>query len=298
MIPLQTRLNQFFKHRTELERILFEKVRRTLSWLTIVRRRAAARAIAGEAPFTIDAYRGFMVLPPHALPEAREVVALTGDLSHGVDLGRSDLSKKARTGLMAPLIDSATLTLQSPFLRLALRRDVIATVSAYLGIMPVIAHLNVYYSAAGSGDARLSQLFHCDADGTSQIKIFVLCSDVTPSDGPLTLVDARTSGRVRRRLGYRYGAKLNDARLAGMIQLSDHHPVLGPAGTVCVVDTTRCFHFGSRVEPGADPRIVVMIQYLVPASFMLPRDHRVGSPFRHLATPAMSNPERLVLGAA
>jgi hypothetical protein len=30
---------------------------------------------------------------------------------------------------------------------------------------------------------------------------------------------------------------------------------------------------------------------------MLPRDHRQGSPFRHLATPNMSRAQRLVLGA-
>ena len=55
-------------------------------------------------------------------------------------------------------------------------------------------------------------------------------------------------------------------------------------GTVCFVDTTQCFHFGSRVESGTAPRLVTMIQYLTPSSFMLPRDHRHGSPFRHLAT--------------
>jgi hypothetical protein len=31
---------------------------------------------------------------------------------------------------------------------------------------------------------------------------------------------------------------------------------------------------------------------------MLPRDHRRGSPFRHLATREMSRVQRLVLGAA
>ncbi|HEY5616822.1 MAG TPA: hypothetical protein VIK60_02700 [Vicinamibacterales bacterium] len=67
-------------------------------------------------------------------------------------------------------------------------------------------------------------------------------------------------------------------------------------GTVCFVDTTQCFHFGSRVKHGVAPRLVTMIQYLTPSSFMLPRDHRAGSPYRHLATPDRSRSQRLVLG--
>jgi hypothetical protein len=130
------------------------------------------------------------------------------------------------------------------------------------------------------------------------MKIFVLCSAVTPAQGPLTLLDAHTSRTVRRRLDYHFGGKLKDKRLAGMIGPADYHPIVGAPGTVCLVDTTQCFHFGSRVEKGANPRLVAMIQYLMPASFMLPRDHRQGSPFRHLATPEMSQVQRLILGAS
>jgi hypothetical protein len=33
-------------------------------------------------------------------------------------------------------------------------------------MVPVIAYLNVFYSASGAEEARSSQLFHCDADAT------------------------------------------------------------------------------------------------------------------------------------
>jgi hypothetical protein len=294
--PLATRINHFFQHRTERERIVFEKVRQTLSLPTILRRRAAARELSVALPFAIDRERGFNVFPPGAFPEAQEIVAETQTLGRDVDLTRPGLSKKARSGFMVPLLDLSTIGLRSPFLRLALRPDVIAAVSSYLGSVPVIAHLQVYYSAAGSDEARSSQLFHCDADATAQVKIFVLCSEVTASNGPLTLLDARTSRIIRQRLGYHFGGKIKDKRLASLITPADHHPILGLPGTVCFVDTTQCFHFGSRVEYGVAPRLVTMIQYLTPSSFMLPRDHRAGSPFRHLATAGMPRTQRLVLG--
>ena len=294
-MPLATRLNHFFQHRTERERIVFEKVRQTLSLPTMLRRRAAARRLPPPSSFAIDRERGFKVFPPGAFREADEIVGLTHDMGRNVDLDRPGLSKKARSGFMVPLLDPSTLDLRSPFLRLALRPDVIAAVSAYLGSVPVIAHLQVYYSAA-TAEARSSQLFHCDADATAQVKIFVLCSDVTTSNGPLTLLDARTSRTVRQRLGYHFGGKIKDKRLSELVTQADHHPIVGPPGTVCFVDTTQCFHFGSRVEQGVEPRLVTMIQYLRPSSFMLPRDHRAGSPFRHLATREMPRTQRLVLG--
>jgi hypothetical protein len=290
-------INHFFQHRSQSERIAFERVRRALSFPTVVARRAAAREIADDASFTIDRDRGFAVFPPDRFPEAREIVAATADLGRHVDLTRPGLGKKARSGFMVPMIDSASLTLDSPMLRLALRPDVVAAVSSYLGMVPVIAYLQVFYSEAGTDEARSSQLFHCDADATSQVKIFVLCSEVTPSNGPLTLLDAKTSRALRSRLGYHFGGKIKDRRLAGIIDESDHRPVIGPQGTVCFVDTTQCFHFGSRVQSGTAPRLVTMIQYLTPSSFMLPRDHRQGSPFRHLATAGMNRVQRLILGA-
>ena len=296
-MPLATRLNRFFQHRSESERRVFERMRQALSLPTIVTRRAAAREIAADASFTIHRDRGYAVFPPDAFAEAREIVAATADLGRQVDLTRPGLSKKARSGFMVPILDVASLTLDSPMLRLALRQDVIAAVSSYLGMVPVIAYLQLFYSEANSDEARSSQLFHCDADATSQVKIFVLCSEVTRSNGPLTLLDAEMSRNVRSRLGYQFGGKIKDKRLAGIIDESDHVPIVGPPGTVCFVDTTQCFHFGSRVESGTAPRLVTMIQYLTPSSFMLPRDHRQGSPFRHLATHQLGRVQRMVLGA-
>ena len=296
-MPLATRINHFFQHRSESERRVFERMRQALSLPTIVGRRATAREIAADASFTIHRDRGYAVFPPDAFPEAHEIVEATADLGRNVDLAKPGLSKKARSGFMVPMMDMASLTLDSPMLRLALRPDVIAAVSSYLGMVPVIAYLQVFYSEANSDEARSSQLFHCDADATSQVKIFVLCSEVTRSNGPLTLLDAETSRMVRSRLGYHFGGKIKDKRLAGIIDVSNHVPIVGPPGTVCFVDTTQCFHFGSRVESGTAPRLVTMIQYLTPSSFMLPRDHRQGSPFRHLATHQMGRVQRMVLGA-
>jgi len=291
-------ISSFFQHRSERERIVFERVRQIANLPTILRRRAAARQLSADAPFGIDADRGFAVFPPGTFVETADIVSAARTLGMEVDTTRREVSKKARSGFMVPMMDGGALTLASPFLRFALRPDVIAAVSSYLGIVPVITRLNVFYSESSSEKARSSQLFHCDADGTRQIKIFILCTEVTPAQGPLTLIDARTSRAQRRRLGYHFGGKVKDKILAREVSPDEHHAIVGPPGTTCFVDTTQCFHFGSRVEQGASPRLVTIIQYISPSSFIVPYDHRAGSPFRHLPTDEMSSLQRLVLGLA
>ncbi len=297
--PITTRVNHYFQYRSDRERVLFEGLRRALSFPTIVQRRSAARAIAGEASFTIDRAAGFRVFGPDTFPDTRGIVEMTQGLGKDVDLTRRGLSKKARQGVMVPLIDSASLTLDSPGMHLALQPGIIAAVSSYLGVVPVLTHVNVYYSAPGGDAPTLSQLFHCDGEATSQIKVFVICTPVMPAGGPLTLLDADTSDAVRNRVGYHFGDRLRDTdkRVVSLLAPDRQHPIVGEPGTTCFVDTSRCFHYGSRVEQDAGARLVAMIQYLPPASFHLPRDHRQGAPFRHLATPQLTHAQRLVLGA-
>jgi hypothetical protein len=73
--------------------------------------------------------------------------------------------------------------------------------------------------------------------------------------------------------------------------------VEGEPGTSCFVDTSRCFPYGSRVDAHAEARLVAIIQYLTPYSFMLPRDYRGAARYRHLAVDGSSRLEQLVLGA-
>jgi hypothetical protein len=119
---------------------------------------------------------------------------------------------------------------------------------------------------------------------------------VDEQSGPLTVLPADDSQRVRRALGYLYRQRLTDAQVASVVGTGRERPILGPAGTTVLVDTSRCFHYGSRVGPGAIPRLVTMIQYQTPYSFMLPAGAQTSLPFRRLIRSGMPALERLVLG--
>jgi hypothetical protein len=114
----------------------------------------------------------------------------------------------------------------------------------------------------------------------------------------MLLLGANTSKTVRRAVRYEYRNRATDEEVFAVAGDHDRHAMVGPAGTVAFVDTSRCFHYGSRVSEGAPPRLVAVLQYLSPFSFRVSRDKKRAAPYRHAAAPTSSVLEQLVLGAA
>ena len=180
--------------------------------------------------------------------------------------------------------------------RFALRDDVLAAVSVYLRIVPFLTSIQVFHSDTIEGVPTSSQLYHCDGDDVTQIKIFVYCSDVDAASGPLTVLDAAATTQVQRSTRYWYRSRLTDEQVDAVVGAGHDHPILGPSSTAAFVDTSRCFHFGSRVAPGSPARLVTMIQYQTPYSFMVPSSAQATLPFRRLIGPDFDRLQRQVLG--
>jgi hypothetical protein len=281
---------------SDRERAIYVGVRKALAPRMTLTRAQAARA-GDPAELEIPADKGYLILPPGALPEAAEVVAdatTRFEESGGAEGIKRDRKRKQ---FMIPIVGQTDLTRESPIVRLALRDDVLAAASAYLGSAPLLSSANVYVSKSSERELMSSQLFHCDADDTKQVKIFVLCSEVTEANGPLKILDAADSALLRGKLGYRYRDRVTDEEARAAIGERPLVSLTGAPGTVCFVDTSRCFHYGSRVEGEAAPRLAAMAQFLTPHSFMLPRDVRSEAPFRRLAGADERRLQTLALGA-
>ena len=239
---------------------------------------------------------GFLVVEPRTFPETEHMVR-----DARAALSRYDAtmppSGKNRKRFLQNVLDASLLTREAAAVRLALREDVIAAISQYLGVVPFLTSIQVFHSDTAEGVPTSSQLYHCDGDDVTQVKIFVYCSDVDVPSGPFTLLDAATTREVQRRTGYTYRNRLTDDEVRAAIGAPQEHVILGPTGTTLFVDTSRCFHFGSRVAPGAPARLATMIQYQTPYSFMLPPGGEdVALPFRRLLSSSMTPLQRLVLG--
>ena len=267
--------------------------RRLAGFVRDHRRRAIARSLPVAAPIPQEA--GFLVMPAGSLGGVDAVIAEAHAALAAYDHDNPP-GGRSKKRFLVNVLAKDHVTPQSAILRFALRPDVLAIVSDYFGMAPILTSVGVYHSDTVDGVPSSSQLYHCDADDTTQVKVFVYCTDVDEQCGPLTLVDAVTTAAVQGRTGYHYGQRLSDEQVRANTATLTEHAILGAAGTVAFVDTSRCFHYGSRVAPGAAARLAVILQYSTPYSFMLPEPYPQALPFRHLSDPAMTDVQRLVLG--
>jgi hypothetical protein len=290
------KLTLFFRRGSESRRAIYAYARRALNPRASLQGRRLALESAKQATFHIPRSSGFAIFPPSQFDEIGEVVTAARELLARYERERP--SRRNQKPYRVNILKANELTSESPFIRFPLRQDIIAGIAEYLRVVPVLTGLQVWYSPPRSVEPQGSQLYHCDYDDTSQVKIFVHCNDVGPENGPLTVLSADTSSRVRKRLNYQYEGnnRLDDGQVFTVIREEDQHPIMGPAGTTGFVDVSRCLHYGSRVAADAEARLVVMIQLKTPFSFTLPRDFRRGAPFRYLDDPGLPKLARLVLG--
>jgi hypothetical protein len=290
---MQMDIRRLVRGRSAGVRELYSSLRRTGAFFRDRERRRLRSA--AEPLFVVPEDRGFLVLPPGRLPGVDAVIADARERLRHVDY--DDLPEvKNKKRFLLNILDPAALTLDSAPMRLALEPGIVGAVSRYLGVVPVLTAVSVFFSDALDSAPKGSQLYHCDGDEVRQLKIFVYCSAVDERSGPLTVLDATSSRAVQKRTGYEYRSRLTDAQVLEAMPSAAGVPIVGPAGTVAVVDTSRCFHFGSRVRPGAQPRLAAMLQYSTPYSFMLPRRYQTAAPFRRLLDVTSPPLTRLVLG--
>jgi hypothetical protein len=284
-----------FRVSTDAVRAQYRERRAEASSNVVRGRTLAAAALEGQAAVRIPADQGFLVCPPGAFDVGGVIAAALNTVEH---VNIEEKKVEANKPFMTKLGDMRAMTLESPFLQFALRHEIVASAADYLGLVPIIQFANVYHSSHAADELAKSQLYHCDSDEVTQVKIFIFCEDVTPESGPLTVVPANLSQRVRDHVRYKYKKRLSDEQVREA--LGDdlvEVPITGPAGTVVFVDTSRCLHYGSRISTVGVRRLVVMLQYVTPLAFILPEDDfRLGATFRHLLRDDHDAVTALILG--
>jgi hypothetical protein len=259
------------------------------------RRRQLGPELSGRASVRVDPKLGFARTEPGSLPGAEPVIESALELIERV--GGDVLRQRVKKPMAKGFLPESDLDLGSPYMRLALSDEVVAIASDYLGMIPILTYVDVWYSPHVDKPTWSSQLFHLDHADVTQLKLFLHCSDVSVASGPLTVLNASDSRQLAKRVKYRLEqTRVTDEAVTAAVG-SDRTVLDGPRGTAHFVDTSRCFHFGSRVQAGAPPRQLVVFQYLTPYAFDFGDDHRAEAPFRGLARDGASERDRLLLGA-
>ena len=96
---------------------------------------------------------------------------------------------------------------------------------------------------------RHSQLYHIDYYDSPQVYVLVALEDITPESGPWTFLSASATDRIADRIGYRrrgFGYRVPDEIIRPHIREGEEIAFTAPKGGVLFIDSSRCFHYGSR----------------------------------------------------
>jgi hypothetical protein len=244
------------------------------------RRRIAETYAASRSEAGLDASGGFEVVRFDRLPEFAPVLATCRRLFEekkaearppGFDTWSADRQAKflsRKQSFFRYLLTDTDLRQNPALVEFALGDRTLGAATRYLGMVPYLSHVDLVYSLPRAGGDNIdSQLFHLDPEGLRQVKFFIQIFDVGEAQGPFSFIPADTSTRVlrdivawRRAHSVEPSRRYSDAEVAAVGGHRSLVTVQGPAGTAVAIDTSRCLHLGSRVQPGTF-RLMLYLQY-------------------------------------
>ncbi len=137
--------------------------------------------------------------------------------------------------------------------------EMLAAVAPTFGYVPLLSGLlprgvrlmesSTRFDPEPDGPWRESQLFHLDYHSTPTLYVVVALRDIGIDDGPLHFLGKSASRRVAGALDYGSRGvpyRLTDQQVASVVDESEVNVFSEPAGTVLWLESSACFHFGSR----------------------------------------------------
>jgi len=159
-------------------------------------------------------------------------------------------------------------------LNFATSSDVLTTVCRYLGFIPTLSYSKPYgvrlieswnkFDETPNAPHRESQLFHLDYHDKPMVYVIVVLREVTMERGPFCFLPKSVSTRAETGLGDYHskkgGHRVSDERMYSVVPESELIKLCYPTGTVLILDSSACFHYGSR--NAVKPRHLMMFAYV------------------------------------
>jgi hypothetical protein len=157
------------------------------------------------------------------------------------------------------------------FLDFTTSSDVLSTVSHYLRSIPALSMtlpsgIRFVESNSAFDDQpdkpHDSQLYHIDYYSLPNVYVLVLLRDTARENGPWTFLSRSVSEKAAKKLNYwtkQHGYRLSDEQIYAEVDRKDVIEFCGKRGTVLFIESSGCFHYGSRNS--VKPRFQLMIGY-------------------------------------
>ncbi len=240
-------------------------------WEYYSRRKAAHQMATRPIRITIGRAEGFVRFGESDFEEVPGIVRLCQQI---YDEKRDRVKEPAKSstkhkGYLIELLSDQDLVRYPQLVDFCVSRPVVETVTRYLGTLPVLRRVGLWLSFPAPADGA-SRLFHLDPEDFTQVRMFLNVIDISRPQGPLTFLPADVSENVLAQLwrdektsGMRKPElrRWTDQEIFARSGSSQCVELAGPAGFGAFVDTSRCAHLGSRMEPGAI-HLVFQAQFL------------------------------------
>lgn len=241
-------------------RVITKACRSILGLPVIVQRRLLARAFVRANPpgLDVDKSAGSGFFRAADLPWGQKVVDRAREIWENRKAQAQAEGGEEGKHYRSDLLDAGDLKTYPEFLAFATSKELVSSVAGYLGTFPVLTSMRLWYTETNDS-TQSAQLYHIDQEDFHQFKVFININDVSSDNGPLTIVKAQPSRRIYKELKDPFH-RVSDGDILKRCNSGDVVELVGPAGTAGYVDTSACFHMGSRTRSGG--RLVLMISYL------------------------------------
>lgn len=227
--------------------------------------RRAARPFTASSKWAdfIAREEGYRLFSPDTFAELPQIVSACEAVfaRHRVEVTNTEAYGKH---YFFNILTAGDLHQHPALLNFALSAPVTEAITGYLGQIPRLHSIGVFYSSVND-TVDGSQMYHVDGDALTQIKCFVNVWGVGPGSGPLTFlpkthtsVSLRTNGLLKR---------ISDEDVFRIVPDEKKVAVVGSPGSGVFVDTSRCLHQGSRARE--HPRLVFQFQYVTRPDVLL-----------------------------
>ena len=263
----------------------------------IQRRSVAADYNRRHANTQLDRRDGYVMLPPGSVANTDDIIAISLALfeekQRQAEAEAAAAGKSKKWAFLRSTLTNQDLARNPKLIDFALSDSLLSLVTNYLGTIPHLNRIDLLYSVNHGGEEAISsQIYHLDPEGTRQAKLFMNLRDVGAAEGPFTFIPASETTRIVNSIKKSRPAETEmaagrylDEELAAVGGLDRAISVEGPKGSAGLVDTSRCLHFGSRVQPGTY-RLCLYIQYCTSREHgnMFDASRYRHDPVRYLAT--------------
>src|SRR5439155_17503449 len=108
-----------------------------------------AAELAERARFSIPEEKGYLVLPPGSVAEAGPVIEAGNALVDSIGHDRLLTEFNPRNDTMSRgFLPPEAHELGSPYMSFALHEDIVGAASTYLGVVPILLNIDIWYAYA------------------------------------------------------------------------------------------------------------------------------------------------------